>query len=254
VRIAIAVALQIVGGDRDAGTVQAGAGEAAGLGEGQDVGAIVAADAQDDGGLGALGLPVPVLGVDERPVGGGGGQGDEAGAAIDDLGGVAAQAGAQVGAGGKFQDFGSGVEEGDILERDAGAFGDAAHLGDEGIVERLDHRQVVGDQGGGRGGVEAEAAELLAVMAQAALDARGGLGAVLDAALVRRAGDVDQGAGLGHGVALLRGGMAAGDYGPGAATGPSRPWFVLLYEIERLAEGSAACHWTVAAGAAGGRR
>ena len=64
----IAIGLQIVRRDGDAGCVEPGPGKRSGLREGQDVGPVLAAHFQDHGGIRALDLPVPVLGMDEPAV------------------------------------------------------------------------------------------------------------------------------------------------------------------------------------------
>ena len=82
----VAVRLEVVGGDGDARGVEAGAREPARLGEREEIGAVVAPHAQDDGGLGALGFPVPVLRVDQPAGVRGLRQRHHAGAAVGRLG------------------------------------------------------------------------------------------------------------------------------------------------------------------------
>src|SRR3546814_1898798 len=65
----IAFAFQIIAGDGNPRGVEAEARERAGLGKGQYVGAAVAPNAKHDAGFGAARLPVPIMRVDQRPVG-----------------------------------------------------------------------------------------------------------------------------------------------------------------------------------------
>ena len=189
----VAVALEVVGRDGDPGRVEARAREAAGLGEGEEIGAVVAAHAEHDGRLRALDLPVPVLRVDEPPSLRGLRQRDDARARL-----VAGDSAAKLGVAPELEDLRARVEQRDGLEVEPGALGDAAHFLDVGGLEGVHLRHVLADELADGGGVEARALELLRVVAHAQRDALGGLAAVLPAALARRSLHLDQRKRLGH--------------------------------------------------------
>src|SRR5947208_1070607 len=172
----VAVALEVVGRDGDPGRVEARAREAAGLGEGEEIGAVVAAHAEHDGRLRALDLPVPVLRVDEPPSLRGLRQRDDARARL-----VAGDSAAKLGVAPELEDLRARVEQRDGLEVEPGALGDAAHLLDVGGLEGVHLRHVLADELADGDGVEARALELLRVVAHAQRDALGGLAAVLPA-------------------------------------------------------------------------
>ncbi|GGG22987.1 hypothetical protein GCM10010964_08910 [Caldovatus sediminis] len=196
----VAVALQVVRGEADAGGVEAGAREAAGLDEGEDVGAVLAAEAQHHAGPGAFGLPVPVLAVQQRAVGARLGQDDGAGAA---LGRGAGGGGGLRRAAGELEHLGAAVDQDDVLEGDAGALGDAAHLGDVGGVEGLDPRHEGAGHGAHLRRVLAGRGELRAVVLEGAAHPRLRRLAVGAAAVLRGAGKLDQREGFeGHGGGL----------------------------------------------------
>ena len=143
----VALAAQIVGGDRDAGGVHAAAREAARFDEGQEIRAVVAAHAQHDRRLRAFGAPIPVLAVDQAPGLAALGQDDGAGAAV---------LGRHRGGGRHVSALAmrraSAITSVRALiittcsKANAGAVGDAAHLFDVMRAERLDLRREFADQ------------------------------------------------------------------------------------------------------------
>ena len=184
--LVVAVALQGVGREADAGRVQARAREAARFGEGEDVGPVVAMDAQQHAGLGALGAPVPVLAVQQHAVGAGFGQGERRGAAVRHLLGFLLLAR-------RGHHLGAGVHQHHGGERLVGALGDAAHLLDVGRIELLDRRHQRLGAALELGPVDAALQQQFGVHPGAAAQAVGGGLAVHAAALARAAGEVDQG-------------------------------------------------------------
>ena len=98
----------------------------------------------------------------------------------------------------QLQDLGARVQEGDRLELDTGALGDAAHLLDVGGVEGLHLRHVLTHQVPDGRRVEPRALELHGVVADAQRDAVGGLPPILPPALAGQPRHLDEGEGLGH--------------------------------------------------------
>ena len=122
---------QEIAGDGDPMTVHAGAGDDSRLHEDQQPQAVLAFDAHDHGRVLAGIEPVPVLTVEEVPVGRRFRQGDGAGAAV----GISNAADV-------MDEFGPGIEGDDVTDRPLCPRGDAAHFLDEDRIEGLETRQV----------------------------------------------------------------------------------------------------------------
>ena len=129
--LVVAIAFQRVGGEPDARRVQPRARQAARFGEGEDVGPVVAADAQHHAGLGALRPPVPVLSVQQHAVGAGLGQREGGGTAVGKVLFDVALAR-------RGDHLRAGVHQHDRGEGFARALGNATHLLDVGGIELLD--------------------------------------------------------------------------------------------------------------------
>ena len=191
----IAVGFQVIRGDGDADGIEAAAAERAGLGEGHEIGTVLAANLQHDGGLGAFALPVPVLGVDQAPCPARLRQHDDAGAAIGILGRLQTRTDLRTG---KLDDFRARIEQSDVLEGNAGAFGDATHLLDIGWLEAFDDGQIVAHQRGDAARIQRQLLELGKIMRSALADAIGGEPPILTAALMRGTGNFNQGKRFDH--------------------------------------------------------
>jgi hypothetical protein len=191
----VAVAFQIVRGDGDADGVEAAAPERAGFSEGHEIGTVIATHLQHHGGLSAFALPIPVLGVDQPPRPARLRQHDDAGAAIRLVRCFQPRPDLWLG---ELQYLGACIEQRDILEGNAGALGDAAHLLDIGRLESFDDRQIVAHQLGHAAGVERKLPELGEIVRGAFADAIGGQPPILPTTLTRRPGDFDQGKRFDH--------------------------------------------------------
>jgi hypothetical protein len=183
----VAVAGEEVRAERDPRGVEAVARERAGLGHRQDVGAVLAAHAQHDGGIGRLLPPIPVVGMQESPVRGDGGERHHPGAAIlhllVDLG--------------RFLEaehhLGAAVHRDDAFERQVRPFRNPAQLLEIGGIEIPDDRDEAPRKPILCGGVDVALGELVAIEGDAAGDALGNRAALGEPAFARGARDFDAG-------------------------------------------------------------